>query len=101
MEELTPVALLLLIFIFWFAIAAALVSVERAGQPEQHNNWKPISELPIRNKCVVLIAETTMGSGMNYITDPWVGWRESEDSFARWPHPFPPTHFMELPDLKK
>lgn len=63
-------------------------------------DWKPISDLAPSRKCVVLIAKTTLGSGMDYITDPWVGWRESEEAFARWPHPFPPTHFYELPEFK-
>ena len=62
-------------------------------------DWKPISELPIGKKCVALIAKVDM-YGREYITDPWFGWREQDGSFARWPHPFSPTHFYELPEFK-
>lgn len=56
------------------------------------NEWIPIKELPDSNKVVVLIAQFQNG----YITDPWTGWK-NKDGFERWPHPFPPTHFYELP----
>lgn len=64
------------------------------------NKWKPISELKNNRKCVVLIAKTHLtDNSSTYITDPWCGWLQSDGKFARWPHPFPPTHFYELPDL--
>lgn len=62
-------------------------------------DWKPIWELNQNKKSVALIAKTTM-HGREYITDPWIGWRESNGSFARWPHPFAPTHFCDLPPFK-
>lgn len=64
-------------------------------------DWKDISELERNHKCVVLIAKTdTVGTVSPYITDPWCGWRQADGTFARWPHPFPPTHFYELPEFK-
>lgn len=36
------------------------------------------------------------GSTNNYTTDPYCGWIQG-DEFKRWPHPFPPTHYMKLP----
>lgn len=33
-----------------------------------------------------------------YTTDPYCVWMEDEFVCARWPHQFPPTHFMLLPE---
>jgi hypothetical protein len=33
----------------------------------------------------------------HYTTDPWCVWRTMDGGFARWPHPFAPTHWMPLP----
>lgn len=34
---------------------------------------------------------------VTYTSDPWCTWRTLDGGFARWPHPFEPTHWMPLP----
>lgn len=65
--------------------------------------WKPIADLPQiysdTRRMFVARAKTTQGSAGSYVTDPYCVWYEDvTDQYARWPHPFPPTEFMELPD---
>ena len=35
-----------------------------------------------------------------YTTDAYCVWRDGAE-YVRWPHPFPPTHFFELPTEKE
>lgn len=70
------------------------------------SEWKPISELPAERKMVVLVAIDVLipineTRSTLYSTDPYCGWRNSDGSFARWPHPFPPTHFATLPEIAR
>lgn len=65
--------------------------------------YKPIETLKHR-KSVILIGvykELPQAGGRPYKTDPYVGWLENDGDFARWPHPYPPTHFAELPSTKE
>lgn len=39
--------------------------------------------------------------GFPYTTDPYCVWKNDDGTFARWPHPFPPTHFAILPVVKE
>lgn len=67
------------------ALTAALASM-----------WRPVEELDPEERwgtVHVLIAARPDG----YITDPWTGWPNRNGTYARWPHPFPPTHFLTLP----
>ena len=65
--------------------------------------WQPIETLQKgTRKMFVAIAfnvDTGLsapGGGYRYTTDPWCVWY-SNGEFVRWPHPFPPTHWMPLP----
>lgn len=73
--------------------------------------WRRIEELPMKytttNKMFVVISiNREIGAGrLLYTSDPYCVWKSivnvegiSVHSFARWPHPYPPTHFMELPE---
>lgn len=42
----------------------------------------------------------TIATGIKYTTDPYCVWYE-EGEFVRWPHRFPPTHWMPLPPPPK
>ena len=64
--------------------------------------YQPIENLPasIGRRMFVAISITPA-----YTTDPWAVWHQPENptdenrfGFVRWPHPFPPTHFMILPE---
>lgn len=70
--------------------------------------WKPITELPeLYNEtkrmfvvCAKVTEKSQWGASyacIGYITDPYCVWRNKDGSYARWPHPFEPTHFYELP----
>ena len=62
--------------------------------------WRPISEAPKNTKkmFVVRASNVFVGSGRTkYTTDPYCVWTE-DGEFVRWPHNFPPTEFMELPE---
>lgn len=60
--------------------------------------FKPISEAPDGMKMFVAIAVLP-----NYTTDPWCVWKDKDANFgfARWPHKFAPTHFMEIAETPK
>lgn len=66
--------------------------------------WLPIETAPKERRpfsMFVVIAmdfdlEKVGGKG-RYTSDPWCVWVHSDGSFARWPHPFPPTHWCPLP----
>lgn len=66
--------------------------------------WKKIENLPeIYNtsrkifvvKAIDIIPPRCNVLGL-YTTDPYCVWKEGSE-YVRWPHPFPPTHFFELP----
>lgn len=63
--------------------------------------WKPIGSLPKDYKpmfvAIAIDAITRPGSTITYTTDPWCVWRNDLGTYSRWPHSFPPTHYMELP----
>lgn len=68
-------------------------------------SWKPISQLPkkyftTKKMFVVKAIDVYIGEEVDwkYTSDPYCVWREPSGRFARWPHPFQPTHFMELPE---
>lgn len=63
--------------------------------------WKPIAELP---KDMGLTMFVAISITPEYISDPWCVWKDDHTElrddvkmgFARWPHDFPPTHFIDL-----
>lgn len=60
-------------------------------------NWQPIETLQEGGKEVVcLIGIAPSG----YVTDPWTGWKMFRGGYARWPHPFPPTHWCRIPKFQ-
>lgn len=67
--------------------------------------WLPIQTLldePDYKGVVVLKARVKVSDmPREYETDPWTGFpdKTNKHGFARWPHPFPPTHFLVLPKL--
>ena len=59
--------------------------------------WQPIETVSHENDGYLLRARYP---GMTNMTDPYFGWwMENEKRWARWPHKFPPTHFMVVPPL--
>ena len=62
------------------------------------NEWQPIETAPkdASPKGIMLIARTPNG----YLSDPYFSWWD-KDKWARWPHPFPPTHWLYLPEPPK
>ena len=70
-------------------------------------SWLPIETAPqhehpsVMFVVVAIDRETTKYKKTNlYITDPCCVWRQSDGSFARWPHSFTPTHWFPLPDVQ-
>jgi len=59
--------------------------------------WKSIDDAPRwpdrKNFLVCAYFEDT-----NYLTDPWVVFRDCDNTFVRWPHDKPPTHWAEVPE---
>lgn len=84
----------------------ALIDASNAGDAaleayrSQPDGWRPISELsPKQSRAMFVVKafDADIGKGVRpYTSDAYCVWREGE-TFVRWPHPFPPTHFMELP----
>lgn len=60
-------------------------------------NWKPISELPVERIEVLLTAKYPNG---NNWSDVYHCWRSvgplGQSVYMRWPHRFPPTHFIKI-----
>jgi len=71
------------------------------GRGAEAGEWLPISTAPkVREPYrmfVVIAVDVRVGNGTRYTTDPYCVWPE-DGKFVRWPHPFPPTHWMPLPD---
>lgn len=63
------------------------------------SEWQPIESAPKGRRKVIALVSNAGPNG--YVTDPWTGWVEEDGSFARWPHQFPPTHWLELPEVPK
>ena len=65
-------------------------------------DWQPIETLPPGriSKMFVVRAIVPPGqmSSFEYVTDPYCVWKNEDGSFGRWPHSFPPTQWLELPD---
>lgn len=58
------------------------------------SEWIPTSKPPGLHQQVLLI---NVGNRPNYVTDQYVGWLTMSGDYARWPHPFPPSHWMPTP----
>lgn len=67
--------------------------------------WKPIESAPqaalgprpMFVVCAFNVCNTLTRGSRPYTSDPWCVWRTADGEFARWPHPFQPTHWMPLP----
>jgi hypothetical protein len=64
-------------------------------------SWLPLETAPKDRKMFAVIAKDVVvtPNGVPYTTYPYYVWMESEDAFARWPHPFPPTHWHPMPNF--
>lgn len=65
------------------------------------DNWLPYTEdLPPTKKMFVVIAKNVPypKAFSKYTTDPYCVWKEPNGRLARWPHSFPPTHYITLPE---
>jgi hypothetical protein len=60
--------------------------------------WRPIEELTnvykVRRRMFVVRGYIPK---QNYKTDPYCVWLKDDGTYARWPHPFAPCEFLELP----
>ena len=65
----------------------------------QPDEWLPIETAPGPRTMFVVIAigVQVTATGVPYTSDPYCVWRDPDGSFARWPHPFQPTHWYPLP----
>lgn len=65
-------------------------------------SWKTIETAPKDRRTMFVVKAFDVANGFTggnkYTTDPWCVWRNDDGSFARWPHNFPPTHWLELPE---
>lgn len=61
--------------------------------------WMPIETAPCGTTEMFVARgfHVTSGRLKNYTTDPYCVWQPQPGVFPRWPHPFPPTHFVKLP----
>ena len=62
--------------------------------------WRPIGTAPRGTKRMFVVIGINVLAG-RYKTDPYCVWRDAEEGFARWPHHFPPTHWLPLPPVPK
>ena len=64
--------------------------------------WLPIetapgTDVPRTMFVTIAIGVQVTATGIPYTSDPYCVWRDPGGSFARWPHPFQPTHWYPLP----
>ena len=63
--------------------------------------WQPIETAPKNGRAMFVVQALDVCNSFTgnrpYTTDPYCVWPDDEGDFARWPHPFPPTHWMPLP----
>ncbi len=65
--------------------------------------WLPIEELDMEDNLkveVVVKAFNVKVYNTNYTSDPYCVFIRDR-KFVRWPHHFPPTHFLVLPKMEK
>lgn len=79
-----------------------LVMAIRRLMPTLAEGWQPIETAPASGREMFVVRAfnvTYPGYGArSYTSDPYCVWPEGTGVWARWPHPFPPTHWMPLPD---
>lgn len=64
--------------------------------------YQPIDTLNVSDKkmFVAIAIDVQFRDGsFPYTTDPYCVWKEG-DKYVRWPHSFPPTHWLPLPEIK-
>jgi hypothetical protein len=66
------------------------------------DGWLPIEtapavRLPFKMFVVIAMGVKVTESSPPYTSDPYCVWKDPDGSFARWPHPFQPTHWRPLP----
>lgn len=63
--------------------------------------WQPIETAPKDGRQMFVVQGfnvTNQNVGVrNYTTDPYCVWPGKTGGWLRWPHEFPPTHWMPLP----
>ena len=63
--------------------------------------WQPIETAPTKGREMFVVRGFNVRNGFTggnpYTTDPWCVWPDENGGFVRWPHHFPPTHWMPLP----
>ena len=66
-------------------------------------SWLPIDTAPQDSRVMFVVRayNAEIGRGHLYTSDPWCVWSDDFGRFMRWPHPFPPTHWMPLPEPPK
>lgn len=69
--------------------------------------WLKIENLPdyYKTKPTMFVVKAfdvlpMQNSIYKYTSDPYCVWLENGE-YVRWPHPFPPTHYLELPVEKE
>lgn len=75
--------------------------VELLKRAKAESGYLPIDTMSVKDKTMfVAIAIDVEGFvSRPYTTDPYCVWKEG-DKFVRWPHKFPPTHWLPLPKFK-
>ena len=67
--------------------------------------WQPIETAPKDGRLMFVVrgfGVTNLNCGARaYTTDPYCVWPGDDGGWVRWPHPFPPTHWMSLPPAPK
>lgn len=72
------------------------------GSSLPSNTWLPIETAPGTGVPQTMFVTIAIGvqvtaTAIPYTSDPYCVWRDPDGSFARWPHPFQPTHWYPLP----
>ena len=76
-------------------------AIEQALREASEQRWLPIEQAPKGCRTMFVVRGFNVTNEnchvRNYTTDPYCVWPGKDGGWVRWPHPFPPTHYMPLP----
>jgi hypothetical protein len=82
------------------SLVAGLPTIAHANCPVL-SAWQPIETAPTSGREMFVVRAFNVPvtiSGPPYTSDPYCVWiDDTSGDFARWPHKFPPTHWIPLP----
>lgn len=92
------------IYAGWLELGRAIAALAAGSQAVQVPGWRPIDSAPTERTAMFVVRGFSVDSprvgARNYTTDPYCVLPNGAGWWHRWPHTFPPTHWMAIPPLQ-